>query len=539
MPAAATLTSFLERAGQLYSLPSVAIEVLELTAQPKVDVPELKRCIENDPALTAKILRVVNSSLFGLSREVSDLNQALALLGIKPLKLLVLGFSLSHAANKQPMGAAMQGYWRRTLTLAVAARELAARVYRKSGDEPFIAALLQDLGELVLLQELGEPYAQLITRAKERGASVSEVEERVLGFTHAALTVELLEAWKLPPAIVHAIGAASDETKRNSVEGAELRLSQIVRSAGLLVDVLLDQQETALTELVESTTGAMPLSAGLLGDLVTTLQDKVAELADVFSVPLPSGTDYKDVLLRAQQQLSLVAGEVAGDLLRQRPDTAEMTLWQETQETQRAMRDFLRQADPEALSEGHSTYTQTRSAASTSAARPSATILAPVKRQSRECSTELLQRLAAAVSSCRQQRCPLTLALVELDGFQELASAAGPLAAERLVGRLRRICQEFGGSVVSTCEAQHAVIWANCDRSQAARLANELLRRAVHDLGAHHDDALGPIVISIGVATVALPPKNFPPGELADTAARCLSTAQLSGGNTVKSIGVY
>ena len=71
------------------------MKVLELTDDPRLDTRTLKECIENDPALTGKLLRVVNSSLFGLSREVSDLNQALALLGTKPLKLLVLGFSLA------------------------------------------------------------------------------------------------------------------------------------------------------------------------------------------------------------------------------------------------------------------------------------------------------------------------------------------------------------------------------------------------------------------------------------------------------------
>src|SRR6188472_3625537 len=118
MTTGTSLCDFLDRAGQLYSLPSVAIEVLELTSQPKVDVPALKRCIENDPALTAKILRVVNSSLFGLSREVSDLNQALALLGTKPLKLLVLGFSLSESFCANMTGRTIQRYWRYALTKA-------------------------------------------------------------------------------------------------------------------------------------------------------------------------------------------------------------------------------------------------------------------------------------------------------------------------------------------------------------------------------------------------------------------------------------
>ena len=88
------LDRFVRRSGELYSLPRVAAQVLELTRDEHLDARALKDCIECDPALTGKILRVVNSSLFGLAGEVRDLNQALALLGTKPLKLLVLGFSL-------------------------------------------------------------------------------------------------------------------------------------------------------------------------------------------------------------------------------------------------------------------------------------------------------------------------------------------------------------------------------------------------------------------------------------------------------------
>src|SRR5688572_13728726 len=78
-----TLSFFVHRTRQIYSLPAVALEVLELTDHPRVDCRKLKQCIEHDPALVGKILRVVNSSLFGRCGYVSDLNQALALLGIK------------------------------------------------------------------------------------------------------------------------------------------------------------------------------------------------------------------------------------------------------------------------------------------------------------------------------------------------------------------------------------------------------------------------------------------------------------------------
>src|SRR5436190_8351637 len=85
---------FVERTGQLYSLPAVAAEVLQLTAQPRIDARAVKQCLERDPALAARILRVVNSSLFGPTRQVTDLSQALTVLGSRPLRMLVLGFSL-------------------------------------------------------------------------------------------------------------------------------------------------------------------------------------------------------------------------------------------------------------------------------------------------------------------------------------------------------------------------------------------------------------------------------------------------------------
>ena len=129
------LQKFVERANSLYSLPTVAIEVLELTEKPRVDAQALKKCVERDPALTAKLLRVVNSSMFGLSREVADLNQALTLLGVKPLKLLVLGFCLPKTLFDGLEGETLNRFWRFSLVKAVAARELCQTFWRGSGDE--------------------------------------------------------------------------------------------------------------------------------------------------------------------------------------------------------------------------------------------------------------------------------------------------------------------------------------------------------------------------------------------------------------------
>src|SRR5262245_12210137 len=204
---------FVERTGQLYSLPAAAAEVLRLTGEPRIDPRALKQCIETDPALAARVLRVVNSSLFGPSRQVTDLGQALTLLGIRPLKMLVLGFSLPKELFAGLEAEVLARYWRLALVKAVAARELAEGLWRLPGDEPFLAGLVQDIGMLALIQQLGEPYQKLLIHVQTYGGSVLDRELETLGFDHLVLSARLLSHWGLPASLCAAISLPPDEDR--------------------------------------------------------------------------------------------------------------------------------------------------------------------------------------------------------------------------------------------------------------------------------------------------------------------------------------
>ncbi len=283
------LDRFVGQVRALYSLPAVAVKVLELTAQPHVDLRALKSCIENDPALATKVLRVVNSSLFGLSCEIRDLNQALALLGIKPLKLLVLGFSLSEALCSPGQSGAVDRYWRHTLTQAVAAREISERIWKLPGDEAFLAALLRDVGMLVLLQELGEPYARLLDRAMAADKDIASLESSVLGFDHRALAARLLDLWSMPSSMVAAINLSLRPASIDYLSPAEQALPRILRLAQLMADLVVDHRCAALERLYCERAAAGPLSVDQIQQLVATLEVKVEQLAGVFAFELPRG----------------------------------------------------------------------------------------------------------------------------------------------------------------------------------------------------------------------------------------------------------
>ena len=323
--AATTLDRLVAKAGQLHSLPAVAMEVLRLTDNPQVDARALKECIENDPALTGKLLRVVNSSLFGLSREVSDLNQALALLGTKPLKLLVLGFSLPSGLFADIEARTLGRYWRHTLTKAVAGREISQRFWHIPGDDAFIAGLLQDLGILLLLQQLGEPYARFLDRVLANGLDTDRLETEALGFTHTALGARLLAQWHLPANLVEAV-AADPRQPPADASPSQLALPKILHLAELVARLLADGQTGALAQLLDLGQDYRQLPRDELVSLLSDLEEKVQQLAAVLSLQLPGGVQYVDVLAEAQRQLACVASQAAEDLLRQTPaaDAAQL-----------------------------------------------------------------------------------------------------------------------------------------------------------------------------------------------------------------------
>lgn len=548
--AASALRQFVDRAGDLYSLPAVAMKVLELTDSPKVDVRALKRCIENDPALTTRILRVVNSSLFGLPREIVDLNQALALLGIKPLKLLVLGFSLPDGMFAGIEATVLGRYWRRALTRSIAARELCDALWRRDGDEAFIAGLLLDVGVLVLVRDLGESYVRFLDRVHAERRSLAELERGSLGFTHVQLSAGLLDGWNLPEAICRAVRASENLETIGQLEQREQRLAAVVRLADLLTSVLVDRRREALEQLLEYVRAQHGWSASQVTALVGDLEAKVTQLADVLSLSLPNDTPYCEVLAAAQRQLADTAASVVPDVVR--ADRARQAargedefddLYTQARSLTDAMQEFLAGGSRQSVSPAASVTSEaikpTRADAARNDFRPTLTT-----SQYTTVSTNpaLEGRLAAAVATCRANREPLSLLLVALDRLGELAFALGPQNLPKAAEITAAVCRKVDHPAVECLavgDGTWAVLLGDCDRNHAVKLASDIAA-TVHRIGQSRDsDAWAMLSTSIGVATVSLPPKNFPPHTLVEKASRCLYAAQASGGNVAKSIEIY
>lgn len=519
---------FVHRTGQLYSLPAVAVEVLRLTGEPRVDTRAVKECIERDPALTTRLLRVVNSSLFGVSRQVTDLGQALSLLGTRPLKMLVLGFSLPKDLFAGLEADVLARYWRRTLIKAVAARDLAERLWQASGDEPFIAGLIQDIGSLALIQHVGPAYLQLLDYVQTHGGNLLDRELETLGFDHIVLSSRLLSHWGLPEPLCAAISVPPEESRIAELPAGQRPLPQMLHLAELLVRLIEQPYGPALRDLLSVGARYCGLTYEKLQALVAGVQLKVADLAGVLALELPADCSYVDLLIAAQQRLSDEGALVAAELAAAPAEDALLSLANQMRhELQFAGQPGHRQPPVAAPPATPLEYLRETPAAS--------------PRARSRCATAddvgLAGRVAGAIQRCRQSRQPLSLALFQIDRFADLLLSLGPAGATELTHWLRSALSDWTGqrsAATLVSDSALALVLEDCPRSEAVRLARHVLTAVKPWTGARFGGV--ELTLSAGLATLEFPPKNFPPDELIGGAQRCLGGAELSGGDTVKSI---
>ena len=561
------LDQFASYSGNLFSLPTVAMEVLELTNDETVDVNALKECIENDPALTIKILRVVNSSLFGLTGEVADLNQALALLGCKPLKLLVLGFSLPNELFLDVGGDVLEQFWRQSLTKAVAARTLSSHIWKQNGDEAFIACLLSEIGLLTLVQELGEPYVLFLKKVYAQSEDIVALENESLGFTHHQLTVRLLEQWKLPQQITQSIACINEPEAINQLPPLTQDLAKIVHLAELLTLVTSCNRADLMPELVKYAQQYQQIGIDKLNDIAAGLQQQITQLAEILSVELSQENNTPATIELAHQQLALLAEQVTADVVRaersrKQAESIAENYPEEAKQLSNVVDDFIdkqeaSRADSSVAGRSGEQYIpledDTLSMERYSIERDSIGRTSQTETESPNTvtmvdtgvDTTVPQRLGVLLTVCRQTRKPLSLALIEIEIRSEDnrssnsgAMESGATGHEQKI--LKALCQRVDHPLSEAIDArtsQIALLLPNCDRPTAVNISQELLTHA-HSLSLTSLGIQGACNLSVGVATLNAAPKGFPAEELVESAERSLFAAKSSGGNSVKSINV-
>lgn len=196
---------------ELPTLPVVVSKLLALLENPELDMNELIHLVSQDPALTAKVLRVANSAYYGFAQEIGTLDRAVALLGLNMLKSLALSVGVVDSLPKTAKSDLLNhaGLWLHSVASAAVIQELGQRMgLPKEEDHLFVVGLLHDVGKIVLLHFFFDLYQEALQKAQAEGGPPLYLAEReVIGLDHGDVGALLLKRWKFPPQVVQPIMA--------------------------------------------------------------------------------------------------------------------------------------------------------------------------------------------------------------------------------------------------------------------------------------------------------------------------------------------
>lgn len=191
--------------GDLPPLPQVASQVLRVSADPDATAEDLRKVISMDQALTSQILKISNSAMFGMMREVTTLTQAIMTLGFSTIKSVVIASSAKNLYHRGTVGLQERLIWEHALVSAIASRAFARSLRFARFEEAFIGGLLHDIGKSVMGVKFPERYASLLrTVYNEKGVCL-DLELELFGFDHAMVGEALVTQWNLAPSLQAAV----------------------------------------------------------------------------------------------------------------------------------------------------------------------------------------------------------------------------------------------------------------------------------------------------------------------------------------------
>lgn len=301
---------------RLPTIPAVALRVVELTRDKNVSMRALAELITNDQGLTAKVLRTVNSSFYGLRQPSSSINQAIVMLGLSAVKSLALGFCVVEAVKDcDSAGFDLVSYWRRSLHTGIAARCIAKEARIGFEEECFLGGLLQDVGMIALYQTLGPDYVRIIERTNGDHRLLCRYELDELEVQHPDIGAILASRWKLPEELTLPIKYHERPT------AAPISHSKIIRAVGLgndAADFLAAAEPAApLRRFYERADLWFGLNNSQADDVLKRVSIATKEIATLLELDAGRPIDTQALLASAREQLTSLTVPDLIDLDRQ------------------------------------------------------------------------------------------------------------------------------------------------------------------------------------------------------------------------------
>lgn len=270
----------------LPALPHSAIGLLQLSQRDDVGPSDFAKPIEADPGLMGQVLRFVNSSYFGFSREIMSVPQAITLVGSRAITNFALWNAVFSVIPNPAFGPFdLKLLWQDSLRRAIFARKAGRTLKLAESEDLFAGALLQDMAIPLLLKELPEQYEPLVEKRAVEGLRLSGLEQEMFGWDHAEAAALLAERWNLPEEFVSLI-AQHTQMEDLLGRGEMARGAACVALASLLPSCQdqswheQDEFQTAFVQLIDA-------SVEVRHAILTEVDEQTAEFAPLLKLPVP------------------------------------------------------------------------------------------------------------------------------------------------------------------------------------------------------------------------------------------------------------
>lgn len=481
------IEKFVNSVDQLPTLPGIALKLIEAVQADEPDIDEIGAIISTDPPLSARVLRVANSSFYSLPTRITTINHAIKLLGIYAVKNLALSFSLIDNFSSPELSSRISSdFWRQALIGSISAKLIAEAIQSNFSEDAFFLGLLQDIGTLIISYCLPKQYDLLRAEMDKNELTPHEAENQILGYDHMQVGEHLIATWGLPETFSIPIGYHHHPEKLKTDDISHDTLTKLLHLSSLYIELFSESNSSLILSIIEHTARDYGFGDKLdVYNIGQTVHEQAKDIFSIFEIELKDDRDYAKLIQEAKAELINVSNDLMNNILKQKQEIESLR----QQISRDSMTDLL----------NHQSFRQI---------------------------------LNQEISRAERYKKHLSIVICDIDHFKSINDTYGhPMGDDVIKGIAVCLKAELreADHVARYGGEEFAIILPET-RMKDAHIVAERLRNAISNLSFNHQDKHVCCTMSFGVAELQLH-KSISSDDLINTADSALYKAKRSGRN--------
>ncbi|MFC1553593.1 HDOD domain-containing protein [candidate division KSB1 bacterium] len=324
------LISRIKEGEDLPTLSQVAIRIINMASDETVSAQDIGNVITLDPALTARLIRIVNSPFYGFSKKITSVPQAVAILGMKAVRTLSLCISVldNFPREDSDKNFDYHDYWQRSFASAIACKLTSKTAGLRIDEEAFVAGLTQNIGSLIIAKNNSKRYANLLEKYHQGEGEIQYLEDTAWGIDHTKLGYEVFSRWNMPDILKKAIMFHHTPEIVPDDDPKLKNLVNLTYLSDLAARVLFDENiESVLKRLREGYNSIFGFSEDETDALMEQVSEETDAVAMDFDVKITQHANYAQILQNANVELgkiNLDYEQMTRELVREKKKTEKL-----------------------------------------------------------------------------------------------------------------------------------------------------------------------------------------------------------------------